>query len=390
MIATPPSTASTFCHQRPVELAGAEQLGEEDQPEQRRGAVEDVGRGREALDEHRQPGAPKLPLVGGDLIAGAHAARILTVSRRSPPGTRRCTPVAREGDPHDHRCHHRRLHRPRDPRVPACRAPRGGRRRASTRPSAPDRTPPRTCPARRASSPQKPFETSRKAANTSAQKGREGRSQAPHLSVVIALLANPDSGSGEAEEVERLLARARPRGVALRSRPRRRRGRRAAAADRRRRRRRLGRLRRPRRPRGPGSRSASSPVGTANDFARALGLPEDLAEAVELAATGRRTERLDLGRVGERPFVNAASAGLSPVAAREAHGLKRALGPLAYTVGALRAGLFADPGRRPGRGRRRARLRRRRLAGDRRLHRRVRRRRRGRGRPRRRRASTWS
>ncbi len=41
--------------------------------------------------------------------------------------------------------------------------------------------------------------------------------------------------------------------------------------------------------------------------------------------------------------MNAASAGLSPVAAREAHGLKRALGPLAYTVGALRAGLFAEP-----------------------------------------------
>jgi diacylglycerol kinase family enzyme len=41
--------------------------------------------------------------------------------------------------------------------------------------------------------------------------------------------------------------------------------------------------------------------------------------------------------------VNAASAGLSPVAARRAHGLKRVLGPLAYTVGALRAGLRARP-----------------------------------------------
>ena len=81
------------------------------------------------------------------------------------------------------------------------------------------------------------------------------------------------------------------------------------------------------------------PVGTANDFARALGLPDDLDEAVELAATGARTRRLDLGAAGERPFVNAASAGLSPVAAGEAHGLKSALGPLAYAVGALRAGL---------------------------------------------------
>jgi diacylglycerol kinase (ATP) len=84
------------------------------------------------------------------------------------------------------------------------------------------------------------------------------------------------------------------------------------------------------------------PAGTANDFARALGLPGDLDEACALALEGSRTRRLDLGRAGDRPFVNAASAGLSPVAAREAHGLKAALGPLAYAVGALRAGLSAD------------------------------------------------
>ena len=93
------ATASTFCHQRPVELAGAEQLAEEDQPEQRRGAVEDVGRGREALDEHRQPGAPELPLVGGDLIAGAHAGA--DSDRFAADGRRVAVvhPVAREGDP---------------------------------------------------------------------------------------------------------------------------------------------------------------------------------------------------------------------------------------------------------------------------------------------------
>jgi diacylglycerol kinase (ATP) len=47
--------------------------------------------------------------------------------------------------------------------------------------------------------------------------------------------------------------------------------------------------------------------------------------------------------MGERPFVNAASAGLSPVAAGKAHGLKRLLGPVAYAVGALHAGLGAHP-----------------------------------------------
>lgn len=85
------------------------------------------------------------------------------------------------------------------------------------------------------------------------------------------------------------------------------------------------------------------PIGTANDFARALELPTELEPAVELAANGSRTVALDLGRCGRRPFVNAASAGLPPVAAEKAHGLKRVLGPLAYTVGALRAGLFAKP-----------------------------------------------
>lgn len=85
------------------------------------------------------------------------------------------------------------------------------------------------------------------------------------------------------------------------------------------------------------------PVGTANDFARALEIPDELEAAVELAAAGTRTRAVDLGRVGERPFVNAASAGLAPVAAREAHGLKQRLGPLAYLVGAVRAGLSTDP-----------------------------------------------
>ena len=85
------------------------------------------------------------------------------------------------------------------------------------------------------------------------------------------------------------------------------------------------------------------PVGTANDFARALGLPDDLAAACRLAANGSSTRRLEIGRVDQRPFVNVAGIGLSPAAARRARGMKRALGPLAYAVGALRAGLGANP-----------------------------------------------
>ncbi len=85
------------------------------------------------------------------------------------------------------------------------------------------------------------------------------------------------------------------------------------------------------------------PVGTANDFAAALGLPDEIEAAVELAVAGEVTQMLELGRLGDRPFVNVASIGLPPVAAMKASGLKAALGPLAYAVGAVRAGLTADP-----------------------------------------------
>ena len=54
------------------------------------------------------------------------------------------------------------------------------------------------------------------------------------------------------------------------------------------------------------------PVGTANDFARALGIPLDPAEACRVAVTGDETRRLELARFGSRPFVNVASAGSRP------------------------------------------------------------------------------
>jgi YegS/Rv2252/BmrU family lipid kinase len=85
-------------------------------------------------------------------------------------------------------------------------------------------------------------------------------------------------------------------------------------------------------------------TGTANDFARALELPDDPEEAGALAADpGASMRPLDLAAAGDRPFVNAASAGLAPAAARRAQPLKGALGPLAYAVGALHAGLTTKP-----------------------------------------------
>ncbi len=85
------------------------------------------------------------------------------------------------------------------------------------------------------------------------------------------------------------------------------------------------------------------PAGTANDFARAHDLPLDADAAIELAARGTDTRRLELGRIDGRPFVNVASAGLAPVAARHAHDHKPRLGPLAYLIGAVRAGATAHP-----------------------------------------------
>jgi diacylglycerol kinase (ATP) len=86
------------------------------------------------------------------------------------------------------------------------------------------------------------------------------------------------------------------------------------------------------------------PTGTANDYARANGLPEDLDEAAALVATGTHLRELELGRLADgRPFVNVASAGLASAAARHAQPFKRVLGPLAYAAGALRAAATSAP-----------------------------------------------
>jgi diacylglycerol kinase (ATP) len=86
------------------------------------------------------------------------------------------------------------------------------------------------------------------------------------------------------------------------------------------------------------------PAGTANDFARRLGLPEELGAACRLAVRGTRTRALELGWMNdERPFVNVASAGLPGPAAERASSWKDRLGPLAYALGAVSAGITAKP-----------------------------------------------
>lgn len=78
------------------------------------------------------------------------------------------------------------------------------------------------------------------------------------------------------------------------------------------------------------------PLGTANSFARTLGLPLDLDGAVEAIAHGR-TRRVDLGMVDGDYFVNAASLGLSPMIGRTVpHKLKRYLGRIGYLLWAVK------------------------------------------------------
>lgn len=85
------------------------------------------------------------------------------------------------------------------------------------------------------------------------------------------------------------------------------------------------------------------PAGTANDFARTLGLPANLDEAMDVAAEGV-TRRVDVGLVNAVPFVNVASLGLSVDLARELSGdLKKRFGKLGYAIAAARTLSKAKP-----------------------------------------------
>lgn len=78
------------------------------------------------------------------------------------------------------------------------------------------------------------------------------------------------------------------------------------------------------------------PLGTANDFARTLGIPGDIAGAAEIIVQGR-TQRVDVGVVNGRYFLNAAGIGFSTDLHRELPSwAKRTLGPLAYPLGVVR------------------------------------------------------
>ena len=85
------------------------------------------------------------------------------------------------------------------------------------------------------------------------------------------------------------------------------------------------------------------PLGTANSFARTLGLPLDLDGAIDVIVNGRR-KRIDLGRIDGDYFANAAALGLSPLIADTVpHNLKRYLGMLGYLLWAARVAFKFRP-----------------------------------------------
>ena len=74
------------------------------------------------------------------------------------------------------------------------------------------------------------------------------------------------------------------------------------------------------------------PLGTANSFARTMGVPLDLDGAVDVIAKGE-ARKIDLGCINGDYFLNAAAMGLAPkVAESVPHGLKRTLGRLGYLI----------------------------------------------------------
>lgn len=81
------------------------------------------------------------------------------------------------------------------------------------------------------------------------------------------------------------------------------------------------------------------PLGTGNDLATGLDLSTDPAEAARICLEGT-ARRLDLLVTdSDHVVVNASHAGLGAAAAERSEGLKDTLGPLAYPLGALIAGV---------------------------------------------------
>jgi len=86
---------------------------------------------------------------------------------------------------------------------------------------------------------------------------------------------------------------------------------------------------------GRGATMGILPGGRGNDLARVLGIPADLAGAVDVLADGR-TREIDVGEVNGRRFLGIASMGFDSVANRRANETRLIRGGLVYAYAALR------------------------------------------------------
>ncbi len=77
------------------------------------------------------------------------------------------------------------------------------------------------------------------------------------------------------------------------------------------------------------------PMGTANDYAKYIGIPKDISKALEKMFR-LPPMKMDVGKINEKYFINVASTGLLTDVSQKTHSeLKKAIGKLAYYIKGL-------------------------------------------------------
>lgn len=88
------------------------------------------------------------------------------------------------------------------------------------------------------------------------------------------------------------------------------------------------------------------PLGTANDFARQIGVPDDPRAALALLVD-QEPRPMDVGLLNERAFLNVSTAGIgAETTAETSAGVKGVLGPLAYALTGMKKLAAEYEGRR--------------------------------------------
>ncbi|MFN8178894.1 MAG: diacylglycerol kinase family protein [bacterium] len=85
------------------------------------------------------------------------------------------------------------------------------------------------------------------------------------------------------------------------------------------------------------------PSGTGNDFGKSFGIVAERAEEIVAAIAARKTRRVDVGRVGERHFLNVVGCGFDIAVIDDSYRVPILRGDLLYRFCALRQ-LFRFPG----------------------------------------------